>query len=297
MPRVASLDMLRSLVMASHNPGLVGQVSPGMAPSQARGGQPATAAAAAATAAAAAGTGGPGVAGDAAAPAQGRKPAAPKGKGSSKGKSAPGGKAGSKGKSAAAKGKPGTVKKDPAVGGGAKGGKRGAATASAVPAATGASDEEGPEIDPTTMSKVELRRARRMKSNRESARRSRKRKQEHLSGLEEEISALEDKLSQVKAALELAEQRESKLEAFCQQLQRENAALRAGTKPAGGLPAVAADSKPASALALALGVASNGLAPPPPVQEAQALPPSAPVQEAQAPSLAGDTPTAKKRKS
>ena len=82
----------------------------------------------------------------------------------------------------------------------------------------------------------------------------------------------------------MAEQREAKLEALCRQLQRDNAALRAGTNPAGGLPAAAADSKPASALALALGVASNGRAPAAPVQEAQALLP------------AGDAPAAKKPK-
>lgn len=42
-------------------------------------------------------------------------------------------------------------------------------------------------LDRESMEKAELRRARRMLSNRESARRSRKRKQEHLTALETEV--------------------------------------------------------------------------------------------------------------
>jgi len=77
------------------------------------------------------------------------------------------------------------------------------------------------------MDKTELRRARRMRSNRESARRSRKRKQEHLSGLEGDIQALEEKLREVSAALESSREREAALKLECEELRSENAKLRA----------------------------------------------------------------------
>ena len=84
-----------------------------------------------------------------------------------------------------------------------------------------------------------------MRSNRESARRSRKRKQEHLSGLEGENQFLEEKIKELSAELECSREREAALKSECEQLRSDNAALRTkfgveGQVLAGEPPKVAA---------------------------------------------------------
>ena len=71
---------------------------------------------------------------------------------------------------------------------------------------------------------VDVRRQRRMLSNRESARRSRRRKQEHLSTLEGQIAMLEHEKSTLESRLAAAESQLNNALA-------ENAALRAGREP------------------------------------------------------------------
>jgi len=87
-------------------------------------------------------------------------------------------------------------------------------------------DEEGSHapsstacLDSKVVDKSEVRRARRMLSNRESARRSRRRKQEHLHTLQEQIRACEDKRL-------MTENRVKELEDINKKLVAENKALK-----------------------------------------------------------------------
>ncbi|PNH00885.1 Protein ABSCISIC ACID-INSENSITIVE 5 [Tetrabaena socialis] len=74
--------------------------------------------------------------------------------------------------------------------------------------------------------KVDVRRARRMLSNRESARRSRRRKQEHLSKLEEERNLLEEERRAFENNLDSLERRSTYMEDENRRLKEENERLR-----------------------------------------------------------------------
>eukprot|EP00884_Botryococcus_braunii_P022868 jgi/Botrbrau1/9265/Bobra.180_1s0022.1 len=74
-------------------------------------------------------------------------------------------------------------------------------------------------IDKEKMSKAEYRRARRMLSNRESARRSRKRKQEHLMSLEEQMHKVQEEKQHV-------DDRVAKLEKEIEKRDAENRKLK-----------------------------------------------------------------------
>lgn len=75
--------------------------------------------------------------------------------------------------------------------------------------------------------KAELRRARRMLSNRESARRSRKRKQEHLGELQGQIAALVEQKEEVEDELESSQATLKRKNIEIQQLRAQNEAMRA----------------------------------------------------------------------
>ena len=79
------------------------------------------------------------------------------------------------------------------------------------------------QIDTKNMDKTEIRRVRRMLSNRESARRSRRRKQEHLQTLEDKIKDSETRRAQV-------EEKCKSLLVRNKELEEENAKLRAALK-------------------------------------------------------------------
>lgn len=83
-----------------------------------------------------------------------------------------------------------------------------------------------PVPDKEVVEKAEFRRARRMLSNRESARRSRRRKQEHLSKLEVEKHHLEDERREIETTLEGANRRTAQLEDENRRLRDENERLR-----------------------------------------------------------------------
>ncbi|CAL8460595.1 g124 [Coccomyxa elongata] len=83
-----------------------------------------------------------------------------------------------------------------------------------------------PTSDKETNGKAELRRARRMLSNRESARRSRRRKQEHLSTLEEEISKLNDDKRALMDQIEDLEKQLKKRDEENARLRKDNEQLR-----------------------------------------------------------------------
>mmetsp|Transcript_8219 Transcript_8219/g.24497 ORF Transcript_8219/g.24497 Transcript_8219/m.24497 type:complete len:377 (-) Transcript_8219:2392-3522(-) len=74
--------------------------------------------------------------------------------------------------------------------------------------------------------KAELRRARRMLSNRESARRSRKRKQEHLGELQGQISALVEQKEELEDELESAQAALKRKDTEISQLRAQNEHLR-----------------------------------------------------------------------
>ncbi|KAK9827653.1 hypothetical protein WJX81_004026 [Elliptochloris bilobata] len=76
--------------------------------------------------------------------------------------------------------------------------------------------------------KADIRRARRMLSNRESARRSRRRKQEHLSTLEEQIAKLNEEKQQLEERCEELEQGLRKRDEENRVLRREVEGLRRG---------------------------------------------------------------------
>ncbi|GLI63991.1 hypothetical protein VaNZ11_007103 [Volvox africanus] len=76
------------------------------------------------------------------------------------------------------------------------------------------------------MDRVDQRRARRMLSNRESARRSRRRKQEHLCKLEEERNVLEDERRDLEQQINTLERRTQSLEDENKRLKDENERLR-----------------------------------------------------------------------
>lgn len=81
-------------------------------------------------------------------------------------------------------------------------------------------------LDMELLEKSEQRRARRMLSNRESARRSRKRKQEHLHTLEEEIRSLQDEKGEWLESRENLTRRCQTAEEECARLKEENLRLR-----------------------------------------------------------------------
>jgi len=85
-------------------------------------------------------------------------------------------------------------------------------------------------VDPTKglQDKSEIRRVRRMLSNRESARRSRRRKQEHLQTLEDKIKNSELARTELEGQLSEISKENQDLKAECERLRRENAALRSG---------------------------------------------------------------------
>eukprot|EP00879_Flechtneria_rotunda_P002753 GHRR01002962.1.p1 GENE.GHRR01002962.1~~GHRR01002962.1.p1 ORF type:complete len:385 (+),score=147.10 GHRR01002962.1:290-1444(+) len=86
------------------------------------------------------------------------------------------------------------------------------------------SSSSAPERD--SMDKSESRRQRRMLSNRESARRSRKRKQEHMQTLEQQIDELKEINKEKAAVAEHAERRCQSLEDENTRLKEENERLR-----------------------------------------------------------------------
>lgn len=98
--------------------------------------------------------------------------------------------------------------------GGRVGHGMGKATAKALDEAL--KDENG---QPKTLTKEELRRVRRMISNRESARRSRRHKLEHVQCLDSQIAALQTENQQLMARLQAMELR-------CRSTMQENAALK-----------------------------------------------------------------------
>eukprot|EP00210_Caulerpa_lentillifera_P002294 g2204.t1 len=83
-----------------------------------------------------------------------------------------------------------------------------------------------PGMDLEILEKSEQRRAKRMLSNRESARRSRKRKQEHLHTLEEQIQALQNEKTAWLELKETLKRRCVSAEDECSRLKEENTRLR-----------------------------------------------------------------------
>lgn len=81
-------------------------------------------------------------------------------------------------------------------------------------------------LDMEYLEKNEQRRARRMLSNRESARRSRKRKQEHLHTLEEEIRVLQNEKTAWLEVQDNLKRRCNSAEEECNRLKEENSRLR-----------------------------------------------------------------------
>ncbi|CAL5219208.1 g999 [Coccomyxa viridis] len=96
--------------------------------------------------------------------------------------------------------------------------------------------DSGPASGGECHGKAEIRRARRMLSNRESARRSRRRKQEHLSQLEDEINRINEEKRAIMDQLEDAERQLKKRDDEVARLRRENDMLRdeAGMKHENG---------------------------------------------------------------
>ncbi|DBA92208.1 hypothetical protein WJX77_002964 [Trebouxia sp. C0004] len=88
------------------------------------------------------------------------------------------------------------------------------------------SDHSGGVMDKDAQAKAEVRRARRMLSNRESARRSRRRKQEHLSTLETELQKEAHEKEETLQRMLSAEKRVRTLEEENRQLRREAAEVR-----------------------------------------------------------------------
>lgn len=80
--------------------------------------------------------------------------------------------------------------------------------------------------DKETVEKAEVRRARRMLSNRESARRSRRRKQEHLSKLECEVQVVVEEKKSIQDQLAYAERMAKTYEEENKRLREENERLR-----------------------------------------------------------------------
>jgi len=101
------------------------------------------------------------------------------------------------------------------------------AAAAPVQASSGGSMGLGQEpVDKDSLEKQELRRARRMLSNRESARRSRKRKQEHLSNLETEKLKLAQLKEETEKKLQAQSDEMERLRDNADRLEEENHSLR-----------------------------------------------------------------------
>lgn len=96
-----------------------------------------------------------------------------------------------------------------------------------------ATKEDGKDVDGTTVN--EIRRMRRMLSNRESSRRSRRRKQDHLSELEGQIKALTDDSVTLRTMLKQYEKKNKDLMGECQMLRTELKLLRSA-RPAATEP-------------------------------------------------------------
>lgn len=117
-------------------------------------------------------------------------------------------------------------------------GKDGAAAPArgAKRSAPAAAEDIGEGDDGRQLTHEEIRRQRRMLSNRESARRSRRRKLEHVSTLEDQLTRLQDDLELTRSRLMDSERRYETTLRDCAALRAEVDRLSAAAGPAGALP-------------------------------------------------------------
>ncbi|KAK9858862.1 hypothetical protein WJX84_004430 [Apatococcus fuscideae] len=95
-----------------------------------------------------------------------------------------------------------------------------------VPKQEAPQSEGQDSLDKETVAKAEVRRARRMLSNRESARRSRRRKQEHLSTLEDQLNDMQRDKDELFERLQRVESGAAERDRELHRLRQENAALK-----------------------------------------------------------------------